>query len=396
MADEPERVLFVHAHPDDETLSTGATIATLVDSGAVVTVLTCTRGELGDVIPPELQHLSGVALGEYRLGELDAALTILGVADHRVLGEANARWEGREPRQYLDSGMQWGPNGAMPLDSADARSLSVAEVGEVAADIAAVILSVEPHVVVSYAADGGYGHPDHVRAHEAARTAAEVLGVPFYVVDSEGAKRGAVVVDPTPVLERKRDALRAYATQVTVTGDEYSLSSGEPKPVAVAESFTRLRPVEPSFADYGVGARIVTFLVAGALGLFAGALLTATHQASVLVAGVPVPWGLIAGLVIVTALLVGLRIVFESRVVALAAGIGFLAASALLALQSSGGSVLVPDNIAGYVWTFGPVLIGTIVLAWPKLARPAALARPMGAAARSNIEVPVVKGPDPT
>jgi N-acetyl-1-D-myo-inositol-2-amino-2-deoxy-alpha-D-glucopyranoside deacetylase len=388
-AEAQERVLFVHAHPDDETLATGATIATLVDSGAHVTVLTCTRGELGEVIPPELQHLRGAALGEHRLGELDAALRILGVDDHRMLGAADARWEGREPRQYADSGMRWGAHGAEPLDSADPRSLSAAENGEVAADIAAVIVAVEPDVVVSYAADGGYGHPDHVRAHEAARTAAEVLGVPFYAVDSEGARRGPVVVHPTPaIVDRKRRALQAHATQVAVTGDEYALSSGGRKPIAVPESFTRLRPAEPSFADYGLGARIVTCLIAAALGLFAGALLTAVHQASATVAGVAVPWGLIAGLLIVTALLVGLRTVFESRLVALVAGAALLGASALLALQSAGGSVLVPDNALGYAWTFGPVLIGAVVLGWP--------ARRIGAAPRSNIAAPARKGPDPT
>ncbi|CAN5323166.1 hypothetical protein BH11ACT5_BH11ACT5_13400 [soil metagenome] len=390
MADVAERVLFVHAHPDDETLSTGATIATLVDGGAYVTVLTCTRGELGEVIPESLRGLTGEALGAYRLGELSAALAILGVNDHRVLGDRNARWEGREPRQYLDSGMRWGDDGAEPLESTDGRSLSAAEAGEVAADIAAVILAVDPDVVVSYAADGGYGHPDHVRAHEAARTAAEVLGVAFYVVDSEGARRGPVVVDAAPVLDRKRRALEAYATQVTVTGDEYALSSGGAKPIGAPESFTRLRTEEPSFWDYGVVAKIVTLLIAGALGLFAGALLTAAHQATVAVAGVPVPWGLIAGLLIVTALLIGLRIVFETRAVALATGVGFLGASALLALQSAGGSVLVPDNAIGYAWTFGPVLIGAVVLAWPKLTRPIA------PAVRSNIEAPARKGPDRT
>ena len=384
-----ERVLFVHAHPDDETLATGATIATLVDAGAYVSVLTCTRGELGEIIPDALQHLSGAALGEYRLGELANALAALGVTDHRVLGNADARWEGRAPRRYLDSGMRWGADGATALAETDGESLSAAEVGEVAADIAAVILLVDPDVVVSYASDGGYGHPDHVRAHEATRTAAEVLGVPFYVVDSEGARRGPVVVDPTPVLDRKRRALQAYGTQVTVTGDEFALSSGGPKPIAAAESFTRLRPPEPAL-DYGIVGRIVSFAVAGVLGLFAGALLTAAHQATVTVAGVPVPWGVIVGLLIVTGLLVGLRTVFESRAVALAAGIGFLAASALLSLQGAGGSILVPDNPTGYVWTFGPVLIGTVVLAWPKLGSQ----KP--AAARSSIEAPARKGPDPT
>jgi len=393
---EPERVLFVHAHPDDETLATGATIATLVDSGAFVSVLTCTRGELGEVIPAELAHLRGDELGEHRLGELRAALEVLGVNDHRVLGDPNARWEGRGPRRYLDSGMVWGSAGAEPVASPDGRSLTAADAGEVASDIAAVILAVDPDVVVSYAADGGYGHPDHVRAHEATRTAAEVLGVPFYVVDSEGSRpRGPVAVDAAPVLERKRRALRAYPTQVTVDGDDYTLSSGDPKPIATTETFTRLRPAEPIFSSYSLTSRIGTLAIAALLGLFAGALLTAAHQATVTLGPVTVPWGIVVGLVIVTALLTGLRVVFASRAVALAAGIGLLAASALLALQSAGGSVLVPENVAGYVWTFGPVLIGTVVLTWPRV-QPGASVRRRGSERSNRIEVPVVKGPDPT
>ncbi|CAN5344924.1 hypothetical protein BH09ACT5_BH09ACT5_24760 [soil metagenome] len=239
-----------------------------------------------------------------------------------------------------------------------------------------------------------------MRAHEAARTAADVLGIAFYAIDSEGARRGPVVVDPAAgtgaALDRKRRALEAHRTQVAVTGDRYALSSGDPRPIAAPESFTRLRDAGPSFSDYGLGQRILTLLVAGVLGLFAGTLLTAAHQATATVAGIAVPWGLVAGLVIVAALLVGLRIVFESRAVALAAGIGLLVAEGLLGLQSAGGSVLVADNVAGYVWTFGPVLIGTVVLAWPRLARRAAPGRQTPAAARSNIDAPARKGPDPT
>lgn len=362
----PERVLFVHAHPDDETLATGATIATLVGSGAEVCVLTCTRGELGEVIPVDLRHLTGAALGEYRVGELQTALGILGVTDHRILGEANARWEGREPRQYLDSGMRWGNQGAEPLDRTDGRSLSAAEVGEVAADIAAVILAVDPDVVVSYSADGGYGHPDHVRAHEAARTAAEVLAVPFYVVDSGEAKRGSVLVEPAGVvLETKRRALEAYATQVTVTGDEFALSSGPSKAVAALESFTRVRTAEPSFADHGIVSRIVTLVIATGLGAFAGGLLTAAHQATAILAGVPLPWGIVTALLVVTLLLVGVRAVFESRVVGLATGVGIVVASGLIALRSAGSAIFDQDSIVSYLWFFGPVFIGTVVLTWP-------------------------------
>ena len=109
-----ERVLFVHAHPDDETITTGATIATLVENGAAVTVLTLTRGERGEVIPVDLASLEGdlEALAAVREAELAQALSHLGVRDHRFLGNPDARWAGRTARRYVDSGMRWGARGA--------------------------------------------------------------------------------------------------------------------------------------------------------------------------------------------------------------------------------------------------------------------------------------------
>ena len=136
----PERVLFVHAHPDDESISTGGTIATLIDRGARVTVVTCTRGELGEVIPAELKYLegSGEPLAEVRTAELASAMAILGVTDHRFLGDANARWADRAPRRYTDSGMQWGEHGAEPLSTTSEDSLCAAPLGEVAAGVGGI------------------------------------------------------------------------------------------------------------------------------------------------------------------------------------------------------------------------------------------------------------------
>src|SRR3954453_21761527 len=97
MTEMPDRrLLLVHAHPDDESINNGATMARYAADGALVTLVTCTLGEHGEVIPPELAHLTGAALGEYRLRELDAAMRALGVADHRLLGG---------PGRYRDSGM---------------------------------------------------------------------------------------------------------------------------------------------------------------------------------------------------------------------------------------------------------------------------------------------------
>ncbi|MBC7589929.1 MAG: PIG-L family deacetylase [Salinibacterium sp.] len=384
----PERVLFVHAHPDDETITTGAAIATLIERGAIVTVLTCTRGELGEVIPEELRHLAGTELCVERERELHDAMTALGVTDHLFLGLGDARWEGQPPRRYLDSGMTWGARGAVALETIDVESLAAAELGEVAADIAAVIIAREPDVVVSYAADGGYGHPDHVRAHDATRAAAEVMGVPFYVVDSPGSRPGHVRVTSVPVIDRKRAALSAHRTQVIVEGDTFSLSSGEPRAIDAVESFTRVHPSGAGFHEQSLFSRVAALVVATLLGAFTGVTLTAAHQAAVAIGSVTIPWGIIAAVAITAAILIGMRVVFETRLVAGCAAVGLLGASALLAIQTSGGSVLVPANTAGYTWTFVPVVIAAIVLAWPRFTRPAPSIR------QANIEPSASKGPD--
>ncbi len=369
-----ERVLFVHAHPDDETIATGGTIATLVDSGVVVTVLTCTRGELGEVIPDDIRDLEGSErLAAHRERELAAAMGILGVRDHRYLGAAGARWGDLAPRRYRDSGMRWGASGAEALDSFAPGTLCAAEVGEVAADVAAVISQMRPTAVVSYDANGGNGHPDHIRAHEAARRAAEVMGVPFFEIEPENSNRTApdvagITIDVTPVLERKTAALRAYRSQVTVDGTSFSLSSGPARPIATTESFVRATDAVPeriSWKDQGLGVHILAYVLALVLGLAFGSILTINHQLTIPIFGWEAPVGIIVTLAVVTALLVGSRLVFGGRMVALFAAIGLLAAIGVLSVASSGGGVLVPANLAGYLLNYGVVGIAVVVLVWP-------------------------------
>ena len=99
MSTPSRRLLTVHAHPDDESIGTGATMAYYAAAGAQVTVLTCTLGEEGEVLVPDLAGLSADAadqLGGYRIGELATAMTHLGVTDHRFLGG---------PGRFRDSGM---------------------------------------------------------------------------------------------------------------------------------------------------------------------------------------------------------------------------------------------------------------------------------------------------
>lgn len=353
-------MLFVHAHPDDESIDTGGTIATLVDRGAAVTVLTCTRGELGEVIPADLAGVEGTAaMAPLREAELTAAMAVLGVSDHRFLGDPGARWADKEPRRYTDSGMRWGSGGrAEPLADLAGDSLCAAEFGDVAADIATVIDSTRATAVVSYDAAGGYGHPDHVRVRQAALRAAEVMDVPFYEIGGAG-----VAVDVTPVFERKRSALAAHRSQVTVSGDEYALSSGGRRGIPTVEKFGLVDPGAHAIGwkEQGFGVHLLFSILALVFGLSLGGIAVVNHQFEV----GAVPVGLVIGLILIAAFLVGCRLLFPGRQVAIFGSAGLLVAIGLLSTESGGGSILVPAGTLGYALTYGPVLIVLVALAWP-------------------------------
>lgn len=390
----PERVLFVHAHPDDETITTGGTIATLVEAGASVTVVTCTRGELGEVLPDDLAHLRGdpAALAVHREGEIDAAMRDLGVRDHRFLGAPEARTAGLGPRAYHDSGMVWEREGvAGPTPDLHPAAFCAAEFGEIVSDLTAVVESVRPTAIVSYDEDGGYHHPDHVRANRAALRAARLADVPYFAVvagadRADGAEAEALAADPSvvrvdtrPVAGRVLRALRDHRSQVEVV----DLPEGRPglrwphglvEPVATTETFRHVP--EPTGAS-GAGAddweaqttrqRAAALLLAGVAGAAAAAVGTVGHRVTTTVAGQPLWTGLVLSLAAVVLLVLGFRLVFGSRRVVAAAAVGAYAVIALFSFPSAGGSVLVPADERGLIWTFGPALALGLVLAWPRL-----------------------------
>jgi N-acetyl-1-D-myo-inositol-2-amino-2-deoxy-alpha-D-glucopyranoside deacetylase len=231
-------LLLVHAHPDDESIGTGATMAKYAAQGSRVTLVTCTLGELGEIIPPALRHLLPDELGEYRAGELARACEALGVSDHRFLGGAG-RWR--------DSGMMGLP------DNDDPRCFWQAGVDEAASELAAVIREVAAGVIVTYDANGFYGHPDHIQAHRVARRAHELTGetAKFYATAMPRSALGQAVrlpadswfcrveepwvsvpddavsteIDATAYLEAKLAAMRAHETQITVDGEFFALSN---------------------------------------------------------------------------------------------------------------------------------------------------------------------------
>ncbi len=160
--DARRRLLLVHAHPDDETTATGVTMARYAAEGAHVALVTCTRGEEGEVVHPDLEHLHAKAedrLGAHRVDELAVALEALGVRDSRFLAE---------PGHYRDSGMVGTPTTEHP------EAFCTADVNEAAARLVTVLREVRPQVVVTYDERGGYGHPDHVQAHRVTMRAVEL------------------------------------------------------------------------------------------------------------------------------------------------------------------------------------------------------------------------------
>lgn len=168
-------LLAVHAHPDDETLSTGALLATWAAAGRPVTVVTCTRGERGEVIAHPGTTSEGLAalegdgpaLAAHRERELARATAALGVNQVflDLVGE-----------RYEDSGMEWvRPGVAGPAADSPATAFARVPLDEAAARLADVIAEQRPEVVATYEPGGGYGHPDHVRAHDITVRALELL-----------------------------------------------------------------------------------------------------------------------------------------------------------------------------------------------------------------------------
>ncbi|NRD27143.1 PIG-L family deacetylase [Frigoribacterium sp. VKM Ac-2836] len=405
-----ERVLFVHAHPDDETITTGGTIAALVEMGAAVTVVTCTRGELGEVIPDDLAPLRDdqTALAVHREGEIASAMDDLGVGDHRFLGSSGARTPGLPERAYRDSGMVWRSDGvAGPTPDLHPAAFCAAEFGEVVSDLSAVVQSVRPTAIVSYDEDGGYHHPDHVRANRVAVRAARLVGVPFFAIvagaeSAEGPEAEALAADETVltmdtrhVAPRKIAALRDHRSQVEVVdlpGGRAGIRfpHGVVEPVTVRESF---RFVPDPAADEGgsemaqltTGGRVAALVLALAAGAVFGTIGTVMHQSTVTVADSPVWSGLVLALLMCLALLAGLRSVFGSRAMAGAASLGLVGALVVLWQASPGGSVLLPANTPAYVWLVGVAVIVTLVLGWPRLrGLPGRDATPPGDATRAS------------
>jgi N-acetyl-1-D-myo-inositol-2-amino-2-deoxy-alpha-D-glucopyranoside deacetylase len=295
MSELPDRrLLLVHAHPDDETINNGITMARYVSEGAHVTLITCTLGEQGEVLVPELAHLAADQtdqLGRHRIGELDAAMKELGVTDHRFLGE---------PGKYRDTGMIYDESGnaAVPPQTRP-DSFWQADLLAAAGDLVAVIREIRPQVLVTYDTYGGYGHPDHIQAHRVATYAAALAAAPSYREDlgeawdiakiywtsmAESSLRESLrrlraagdtttfegmdpdgpmgpfvtpdrlldcVIEGEQFVDRKMSAMKAHATQITVDGPFFALSNNNGNEVWGSEYY-RLVKGTPAPGDDGL------------------------------------------------------------------------------------------------------------------------------------------------
>ena len=246
-----KRLLLVHAHPDDETINNGVTMVKYAADGVAVTLVTCTRGEEGEVLVESLLNLASSKddkLGEHREVELKDAMHELGIKDFRFLGSPNKKWR--------DSGMMGTPQN----DRKDV--FWQADLDEAAGELVKIILETKPQVLITYDEFGGYGHPDHIKANQVAMRAAEIasqqgwqvskiywntmpksviqmgidkmkeVGSEFFGAESADdlpfAKPDELVTSVVKAPEyvpQKLAAMKAHATQISVDGPFFALSN---------------------------------------------------------------------------------------------------------------------------------------------------------------------------
>jgi N-acetyl-1-D-myo-inositol-2-amino-2-deoxy-alpha-D-glucopyranoside deacetylase len=246
-----KRLLLVHAHPDDETINNGVTMAKYAADGIDVTLVTCTRGEEGEVLVESLLNLASSKddkLGEHREVELKDAMHELGVKDFRFLGSPDKKWR--------DSGM-------MGMPQNDRKDVFwQADLDDAANELVKIILETKPQVLITYDEFGGYGHPDHIKAHQVAMRAAEIasqqgwqvskiywntmprsviqmgidkmkeVGSEFFGAENADdlpfAKPDELVTSVVKAPEyvpQKLAAMKAHATQISVDGPFFALSN---------------------------------------------------------------------------------------------------------------------------------------------------------------------------
>jgi LmbE family N-acetylglucosaminyl deacetylase len=251
-------LVFFHAHPDDESIATGGTMLRAAEEGHRVVLVLATRGEHGEVADGFLDD--GESLAERRVKETDASAAVLGVSAVEYLG-------------YVDSGMM-----GTPENDADG-SFWGADLDEAASRLADILRRESADVLTVYDENGNYGHPDHIQVHRVGLRAAALAGIERVfeaTINRDHLRRGfnklvesGAVGDDAPrpeeveslgmpevrithavevhaFIDRKRDSMRAHASQIAETdfflampeeafvdafGTEWYIRTGQPTPV---------------------------------------------------------------------------------------------------------------------------------------------------------------------
>jgi mycothiol conjugate amidase Mca len=273
--------MAVHAHPDDECIGTGGALARYAAEGARTILVTCTDGAVGEISDPSLATPENLA--EVRDRELDAAVAVLRISRSARLG-------------YRDSGMAGTPDNQHPA------AFLQSSFDEALGKVVRLVREERPQVIVTYDERGGYGHPDHMRAHQVAVAAFEAaadaarfpeagpvwqasklyyavfprsarhafverlkaagIESPFSEVSEDAAQFGVeddritTVIDVSPYVDQKRRALEAHRTQM---GPDQFFMKLPPEIFADAfrrETFQLVRPP-------GAGAQAETDLFSG-------------------------------------------------------------------------------------------------------------------------------------
>lgn len=404
-ADGIYRLLFIHAHPDDESITTGGTMAAFARSGAQVSLLTATRGELGEVIPDELRYLEqglpkpgrpgqsvadgGAGLAMVRTAELNQAAAGLGVRQRMFLGEWPALTPGATPIVYRDSGMSWGPEEAdgvrraQAAEPVDAAAFSAAPLDEVASHAAALIRVLRPDVVVSYAADGGYGHPDHVQAHQMTVRAIELAAqaadqtnpawdVPAgYVIRSDRPTDGPDSSEPViwidGQLADKRAAMQAHHTQIIVAGDDFALSDLRFRPLSAREGFQLVHtgskvPAEPQQEARRTRSEWFGYILSSVVaGVLVAAFGTMLHARTSTLGGVQLPWGVALALLLLAATMVLVGAWSRSPLLGTVTGAATYATCVIFAIPH-GQVGLIISTLSGNLWLYGVAVVTVLYM----------------------------------
>lgn len=354
----------MHAHPDDESLSTGHVIADRMAAGAEVMVLTLTRGERGKMKLTELQSLEGnlAALGAFRTNELINALKEF------TVGEAKVQHRFAGTRAYLDSGMRMNAFGK-PAKAKDLDELALAAVttSVIADEVIRAIQDFRPEAVVTYNRNGGYGHPDHKVAFEGTALALRKIAkakngrAPKFWVIAEAGERFDVSIGNAATTEIRKAAIGAHASQVILNSETYSVVPTQENRYDAPD---RLKLIRRPSAWLPARKLLVGLwgLPLGVLLAVAGTMLHRTYTSG----ADHTPVGLIVALIMTGSLGLGLRLLRSSLGALYLMTIAFYVSIWYFSQPRNSGILILGDSLGNW-WVFGSMGLLALINLFPRL-----------------------------